>query len=323
MFPREGPSSEGPSPRFRRARPRYGECMARPGKPTDPASSGDPKGRGWGSVARRGARTLGAPAGDRRSSRDQERRPAPEPAARSDSGEWLDRGPVEEGRRSSGAERRSAGGRNERARLPPEVAEEVARGGGPGQAQRNARRLDEAARAYGEEHYREALHLVEPLARRLPGVASVRELHGLCLYRLGRWKAAIGELSAAERLTGGVEHHPVLADCHRALGHHGEVDRLWEELRRANAAPAVVTEGRIVAAGSLADRGQLRAAIHLLDQGPVQVRKPRPHHLRLWYALAALHERAGDVPRARALFAQLVDHAPDFADVRQRYRSIS
>ena len=188
---------------------------------------------------------------------------------------------------------------------------------------RNAKRLDEAARAYAEERYGEALQLVDPLARRLPEVTAVRELRGLCLYRLGRWQPAIGELGAAERLTGGVEHHPVLADCHRALGRHGEVARLWDELRSGAAPAAVVTEGRIVAAGSLADQGDLRGAIRLLEQGPVAVRKPRSHHLRLWYALAALQERAGDVPRARQLFRQLDDSAPGFADVRERLRALS
>lgn len=223
--------------------------------------------------------------------------------------------------RHAGAEK--GGGRRERARLPPDVAEEVARSSGEAQAHRNAKRLQEAAKAYGEERYRDALHLVEPLARRLATAAAVRELRGLCLYRLGRWTPAIAELTVAERLAGGMEHHPVLADCHRALGRHGEVDRLWEELRQGTAPAAVVTEGRIVTASSLADRGQLQAAIHLLEQGPVGVRKPRAHHLRLWYALAALYERAGDVSRARQLFGQLRDHAPDFADVGHRYRSLS
>lgn len=214
-------------------------------------------------------------------------------------------------------------GRQERARLPPEVAEDLARSGGEALAHRNARRLQEASRAYADEHYVDALRLVEPLARRMVDVAAVRELHGLCLYRLGRWKAAISELTAAEQLSGGVEHHPVLADCRRALGHHGEVRRLWEELREGSASAAVVTEGRIVAAGSLADQGDLGAAIRLLEQGPVKVRKPRLHHLRLWYALAALHERAGDVPRARQLYRQVGDADPDFADVGERLRALS
>ncbi|MFP5375198.1 MAG: tetratricopeptide repeat protein [Acidimicrobiia bacterium] len=257
---------------------------------------------------------------DRRSPEEDRRRARPRPD-RSGEDRWIDEGRVDEGR--PGRMRRTSGAtRSERARLPPDVADEVAMGG-QAQAHRNAKRLQEAAKAYGEERYRDALRLVEPLARRLSGAAAVREVHGLCLYRLGRWKAAIAELSAAERLSGGMEHHPVIADCHRAMGQHREVDRLWEELREGTAPAAVVAEGRIVTASSLADRGDLRDAIELLEHGPVGVRRPRLHHLRLWYALAALYERAGDVARARQLFGQVRDHAPDFADVGHRYRALS
>lgn len=199
----------------------------------------------------------------------------------------------------------------------------MARSGGPAQAERNAARLHDATRAYRRERYAEARRLLEPLVRRLPDAAAVRELHGLTLYRMGRWKSAIGELEAAERLNGSPEHHPVLADCHRALGHHREVASLWEELRQGPAPPAVVVEGRIVAAATLADQGDLRRAIDLLEQGPVKVRKPAEHHLRLWYALASLHEQAGDVTRARQLLRALVEAAPDFADAAERYRNLS
>ncbi len=164
--------------------------------------------------------------------------------------------------------------------------------------------------------------MLEPLARRLPDAAAVRELYGLTLYQMGRWRAAIAELEAAELLSGSLEHHPILADCHRALGHHPQVLRLWEELRQGPASPPVVVEGRIVTAAALADRGQVAEAIELLERGPVQVRKPREHHLRLWYALASLHERAGNIPRARQLLRDVLEATPDFADAADRYRSL-
>lgn len=165
--------------------------------------------------------------------------------------------------------------------------------------------------------------MLEPLARRLPDAAAVRELYGLTLYQMGRWRAAIAELETAERLSGSLEHHPILADCHRALGHHPQVLRLWEELRQGPASPPVVVEGRIVTAAALADRGQVAEAIELLERGPVQVRKPREHHLRLWYALASLQERAGNIPRARQLLRGVLETAPDFADAADRYRTLS
>ncbi len=206
--------------------------------------------------------------------------------------------------------------------MPPEVAAEVARDA-PTHAERTARRLKEGARAYRRERYGEARRILEPLARVAPEVAAVRELHGLSLYRLGRWRAAIKELEAAERLSGSVDQHPVLADCRRALGHRHQVDRLWEELRQADAAPAVMVEGRIVMASALADRGDPGAAIKLLEQGPVQVRKPREHHLRLWYALAGAYEQAGDMARARHLLRQVLEADPEFPGAWARYRSLN
>jgi Tetratricopeptide repeat len=44
--------------------------------------------------------------------------------------------------------------------------------------------------------------------------------------------------------------------------------------------------------------------------------------LRLWYALADLYERAGDVPRARELFTRVAKHAPDMADIESRIRNL-
>ena len=217
-------------------------------------------------------------------------------------------------------ERPSDDSRRRAATLPAEVNEELAASVGATTAERDARRLQDATRAYERERYPDARRLLERLARRAPGVAAVRELHGLTLYRMGKWRAAIAELQAAERLSGSIEQHPVLADCHRALRHFDEVQRLWDELRRDGAPAPVVVEGRIVAAGALADRGQVIEAIRLLEQGPVEVRKPREHHLRLWYALAALHERSGDLPRARELFRRVIEAAPDFADAAERHR---
>jgi thioredoxin-like negative regulator of GroEL len=71
-------------------------------------------------------------------------------------------------------------------------------------------------------------------------------------------------------------------------------------------------------AGALADKKRVGDAVKVLEQGPVDVRKPQEHHLRLWYALANLYEQAGDVPRARSLFGRLAAADPTFADVLDR-----
>jgi tetratricopeptide (TPR) repeat protein len=239
--------------------------------------------------------------------------------------EWIDAGPVRD-EAEQAVQRGSTAAKPERRTprvLPDEVRGEVAREAGPAWAGRVQDRLQEAAKAFERERYRDALKLLQPLSERAPGSAAIRELLGLTLYRMSRWRAAIKELEVAELLSGSVEHHPVIADCHRALGKHAEVERLWDDLRRAGAGIDTLVEARIVYAGSLADQGRVRDAVALLEQGPVGVRKPKEHHLRLWYALAAMYEKAGDVPRARQLFGRVLGVDPDFADVADRYDALT
>ena len=126
-------------------------------------------------------------------------------------------------------------------------------------------KLKDAGKAFRRERFEEARSLLRPLAEQAPTAESVRELLGLTYYRLGRWKLAVTELEAFRDLSGSTEQHPVLADCYRALGRHAKVAELWEELRAASPGAALVAEGRIVYAGSLADQGRLEDAIAVLS----------------------------------------------------------
>jgi tetratricopeptide (TPR) repeat protein len=182
-------------------------------------------------------------------------------------------------------------------------------------------RLRDAAAAFERERYEEARALLRPLADQAPGAASVRELYGLTLYRMGRWKDATRELEAFRQLTGTTEQHPVLEDCYRALGRHRVVEELWDELREVSPSADLMAEGRIVMAGSLADQGKLKAAIDLLEAAKLP-KRPDVHHLRMTYALADLYERAGDAARARELFRWVVLHEPDFVDAAERAASL-
>ncbi|MGI8807824.1 MAG: tetratricopeptide repeat protein, partial [Acidimicrobiales bacterium] len=148
-------------------------------------------------------------------------------------------------------------------------------------------------------------------------------LHGLTLYRLGKWTAAIRELEAFHALTGSYDQHPVLADCHRANGRIRKVEAVFEELRKSSPSPEVLTEGRIVMAMARADRGDLAGATELLERARTKVRSPQLHHLRLWYALADLYERAGELPRARALFANVYDQDPSLFDTADRMNALA
>lgn len=114
----------------------------------------------------------------------------------------------------------------------------------------------------------------------------------------------------------------MIADCYRALGRHGKVAELWEELRDASPSAALVAEGRIVYAGSLADQGHLKEAIAVLEAAKRPGRRPQEHHLRVTYALADLFERAGDVPRARQLFGVVAAADAELGDVGARLRAL-
>ena len=198
-----------------------------------------------------------------------------------------------------------------------EASEELAKLAG-----RNARRaqteLAHAADAFSAGRERDAMKLLRPLRDAYPDASAVRELLGLCHYRLGQYPAAAKELDEFVRLTDSVEQHPVLMDCARAQGKYRRVEELWEELAASSPSSALVAEGRIVLAGARADRGRLREAIATLDRRATEPKRVQEHHLRLWYALADLYERAGEIPKARVLFLRVRKHDAGFADVAER-----
>lgn len=193
--------------------------------------------------------------------------------------------------------------------------------GGPG-ASKRVRDFERASRAFDAGRDRDVVGLLRPIADVAPDAPSVRELLGLAHYRLGNYRAAVKELEAYRALTKSVDENPVLMDCYRAQRRWKKVDELWRDLGDVSPAAAVVTEGRIVAAGALADRGRVGDGIALLRKKADGTRRPQDHHLRLWYALADLEERAGDLPAARARFERIRKAAPDFADVGTRIRAL-
>jgi len=291
--------------------------------------------RSWGSVARKGARVVGEPrAGSAseawrdavvRSRSDEERhRGAPpkwEPEV------WVrDAEPPAETRprrvRTAAAAEAAPTPPRRTRKLPPAVAGEVARAAGATRSAKVEQALAEAARAYERDRYHDARRMLKPLAERYPDVAAVRELHGLTLYRMGKWVDAIKELEAFRSLSGSYDQHPVMADCNRALRRWKRVEEVWDDLREASPSAELVAEGRIVMAGAMADRGNVSGAIKLLERARSNIKRPRLHHLRLWYALADLYERAGELPRSRELFRAILRHDHDFADVPERLASL-
>lgn len=284
--------------------------------------------KSWGGVARRGAGRLRDARASKASAAWREATERPEGREQD---QWVRVDEVREEATGAVVRGRQAGEaapslprRSTRQRRPaPEVAAELERAAGLARAPKVGARLAEATRAFERERFAEARVILRPLAQRAPGSPAVRELYGLTLYRLGQWKEAMRELEAFVSLTGSTEQHPVLADCARALERWDRVEELWRELREASPAPDLVAEGRIVAAGALADRGELRGAIALLAPAVARVpRRPREHHLRLLYAMADLQERAGDLPAAKGLFRRILLAAPGYADIEDRLRGL-
>jgi tetratricopeptide (TPR) repeat protein len=213
-------------------------------------------------------------------------------------------------------------GRQRTRKLPDEVADDLQTMLGARRGGRVGAALMEAAKAFEKDRFGETLRILRPLLEEVPDSAPVRELYGLACYRDSKWAEAIKHLSAFTELTGSVEQHPVLADAHRALKHFKEVATLWEELAASSPAAHLVAEGRIVMAGALADQGKLTEAIALIERGSLDSKRPKEHHLRLWYALADLYERAGDMGRARDRFQRILLVDRDYINVSERLANL-
>lgn len=183
-------------------------------------------------------------------------------------------------------------------------------------------RFSDAQSALDRDRLEEARRLATALVRELPGVAAVHELAGLVAYRLGRWRDAVRELEAGQLLSPRVDLLPVLADSYRALKRWTDVDRIWTEVREISPSQEVMAEARIVAAGAQADRGDLTGALKTMDSVSARPKRVREDHLRQWYVLGDLHDRAGNPIEATRWFELVAREDPDFVDVATRLRSL-
>jgi tetratricopeptide (TPR) repeat protein len=211
--------------------------------------------------------------------------------------------------------------------LPADIANELASAAGPDWnhlKERITERMAAGIGAYERERYRDASRILKVVVDAIPNAPSARELLGLSQYHQSYWKAALPNLEAFSALTGSVDQHPVRMDCHRALGRPKRVEALFMELRQGSPDPEVLSEGRLVLAGTRADSGDLTGAVSLLVEAGAGrlVRNPAERHLRQWYVLGDLMERSGDLPKARELFLRISTVDPDAYDVAARLESL-
>jgi tetratricopeptide (TPR) repeat protein len=206
--------------------------------------------------------------------------------------------------------------------LDPEVVAEVEREAGNQRSGRYRERLQSAAEALERGRYDDARRMVQPVLRDLPNIAMAHEIAGLAFYSTGQWRKAAAELELARQIDHSVRHHPVLADCYRAMKRYDVVTELWEDLKGASPAPALMAEGRIVTAGALADQGDLRGALSMMAKAREVPKKVRDHHLRQWYVLGDLLDRSGEIVEARRFFGMVAQADAEFADVMQRLAAL-
>ena len=246
--------------------------------------------------------------------------------------QWVDEGPLRAAARKATAraqrpevavdDKAKSPRRRKSLDLAPEVAADLQRAAPAARAAKYQERLATAADALDRGRFDDARRMVAPVLRDLPEMAFGHEIAGLAFYQTGQWRKAAAELEVARQLDRTLNHHAVLADCYRALKRYDLVDRLWLEVREGSPAPDLMAEARIVAAGALADQGDLKGALKLMERGADVPKKVRQHHLRQWYVLGDLHDRSGDIIKARRLFGMIAEVEPDFADVRDRLRGL-
>ena len=243
--------------------------------------------------------------------------------------DWVDEGSVRPARkapsfgpRSKGTGRPQKGGRKE-VRALDSVVDQFEKALGSKASPRALKRYDAALQAFEAHRYDDARKILNPMSREYSEVAAVREMLGLCLYRAGQWKRALVEFEASLKLNPDwIFNHAVIADCHRALGEHQMVEKYWQELQEASPHPELMAEGRIVMAGSMADRRQITEALALMEKAAGDMNRPSEYHLRQWFVIADLYDKEGNVIKARQFFERIAAIDPGFVDVAERLSTL-
>lgn len=159
-------------------------------------------------------------------------------------------------------------------------------------AARVARHLVAAGRVIEEDPETAYQHTLAARSR-AARVAIVREATGEAAYRAGHFAEALSELRASRRMTGSVDHLPVMADCERALGRPERALQLSKDPAVEKLSADQRIEMQIVAAGARADMGDVDGALRSLSQAPVRSASREPWVVRLRYAYADLLLQAG------------------------------
>ena len=185
-------------------------------------------------------------------------------------------------------------------------------------AARVARHLAAAGMLIDEDPETAYQHTLAARAR-AARLAVVREATGEAAYAAGHYAEALAELRAAKRMNGATAYLPIMADCHRALGHPDQALKLARSPAVANFAPEAKAEMTLVEAGARRDLGQFDAALRTLETAPLSSKSRAAWVVRLRYAYADTLLAAGRETDALAWFhrTQAID-GEEITDAAER-----
>jgi tetratricopeptide (TPR) repeat protein len=194
----------------------------------------------------------------------------------------------------------------------------------PGKAEAAISRLERAVELLERGDARGASAEAIKAKALAPRSAAVREVLGMALYRLERYREALSELQAYRRMSGRADQNHLIADCLRDAGRPERAVPLAEEALASRSVPLETkAEAVIVAASALADMGKLEQALGLLRRIRTSAEVAGPEVLRVWYVTGSILERAGRTDEAAAEFRKIVRHDPAAFDAAERLARLS
>jgi tetratricopeptide (TPR) repeat protein len=217
-----------------------------------------------------------------------------------------------------------SGNARRRPGLPGEVVSELRHTARAGKAEAALARLERAVELLEREDARGAAAEALKAKDLAPRSAATREVLGLALYRLDRFREALTEMQAYRRMSGRADENHIIADCLRAVGRPDRAVPLAEEALAAKGVSlAAKTEAVIVAASALADQGKFDQALGLLRRVRTRDDVSGPEVIRVWYVMGDILVKAGRPQEAVREFRKIMRHDAAAYDVAERVAQLS
>lgn len=221
----------------------------------------------------------------------------------------------------AGRKRPERGRKDRRPRTAPALSRELVedvRAAAGGKGNRAVALLEEAVDALDRGRSGDAVRAAQQAKALAARSGAIREVLGMALYRLSRYREALRELQAYRRITGRPDQNHLIADAHRALGAPEKALPLVQEALDARIGAEARAEAAVVGGAALADLGRHEEALTLLRRFDRGGDAARPYDLRVWYVTGDVLERAGRSREAARAFRRIVDHDPEAFDAAER-----